>query len=129
MRPVKGDSELVLLVDDEETVRMIAARILTENGYRVLVASGPEEALEIYGEYGSAIDLVITDMVMPGATGVELMKEIWSSRPAAKGLFISGYTDRGPVADGQVEEDLHFLAKPFGVETLTRKVREVLDSG
>lgn len=116
----------ILLVEDEAAVRVFSARALTNKGYRVLEARGGEEALEILEKEGAAIDLIISDVVMPGMDGPTLVRQALASKPDAKVIFISGYTEdrfREQLKEGEV---VHFLAKPFSLKQLAGKVKEVL---
>ncbi len=124
-----GGSETVLLVEDEKQVLNLLERFLEEKGYRVLAARHPQDALDVSRRHEGPIDLVVTDMVMPGGTGTELMERIAQERPETKALYISGYlgkrvSEKEP--SGNVEG--HFLKKPFSQNSLTEKVREILDS-
>ena len=123
--PLRG-SETILLVEDQEQVRVVAESILEQNGYRVLAASGAGAALLLCEKHAGDIDLLLTDVVMPQMSGAELARRITQSRPATKLLFMSGYTDDSIVRHGVLQSGIAFLQKPFTPETLTRKVREVL---
>jgi two-component system, cell cycle sensor histidine kinase and response regulator CckA len=121
-------SETVLLVEDENAVRALAGRILRERGYKVMEASHGEDALRIAHEYDGEIHLVLTDAVMPGMSGNALVTHIEAERPGIKSLYISGYTDSAIVHHGILNSSIAFLQKPFTVEGLTRKIREVLNA-
>jgi PAS domain S-box-containing protein len=123
--PATGD-ETILLVEDEESVRALARRTLEARGYRVFDAADGGEAVEIAGH--ERIDLLLTDMVLPGMGGGEIAARIHEIHPAAKVLFTSGYTDDVIVRGGLLERGAAFLEKPFTPSLLARKVREVLDS-
>ena len=123
-----GGSETILLAEDEESVRAIACEFLASLGYTVLVAEGPEKALRLATEHPGEIQLLLTDVIMPGMNGRDLSLRLREIRPAIKSLFISGFTadvlsQRGILADG-----VNFLAKPFSRDKLACKVREVLDA-
>jgi len=120
--------ETVLVVEDEDGVRALECRALASQGYSVLNASNAADAIEVTHRHNGAIDLLVTDVVMPGTSGAELarsLKERWSS---LKVLFTSGYTDNAIIHHGVRTDKSEFLAKPFGPQALVRKVREVLDS-
>jgi hypothetical protein len=117
-------SETVLLVEDEASVRELVRECLAALGYTVLEASGGTGALELSQAHGAPIHLLMTDMVMPEMGGRELAERLLASRPEVCVLYISGYTDVGHEA---LTEDMAFLPKPFTIERLSRKVREVLD--
>lgn len=121
-------TETILLVEDEESLRTLAARILGQCGYRVLPATDAAEALALSQRHEGPIHLMVTDVVMPGTSGPELAKRLGPLRPEMKVLYMSGYTENGIVRHGVLEEDTSFLQKPFDRKGLARKVREVLDS-
>jgi PAS domain S-box-containing protein len=123
-----GGTETVLLVEDEDAVRALARRILETKGYRVLEASDGARAFEIVRAHSGPIDLLLTDVVLPGAGGSEIAARIRELFPRVKVLYSSGYTDDGIVRRGLTERDSAFLEKPFTPNALARKVREVLDS-
>jgi PAS domain S-box-containing protein len=121
-------SETILLVEDEEIVRKLACTILQKNGYKVLEAPNGEEALRIVqGQNGNPIHLLVTDVVMPGMSGRQLADHLERLRPEMKILYISGYTDNAIVHHGVLEKGIDYIQKPFTIEGLARKVREVLD--
>jgi CheY-like chemotaxis protein len=124
--PPRG-TETVLLVEDETAVRHLADRILTDLGYTVLPASNGEEALRVAGAHGlERIDLVLTDVVMPVMSGTEMVERLRARRPEVRILFTSGYPGTAGV-DRFLDQDAGFLQKPFTMDVLTQKVREVLD--
>ncbi|MDD2856902.1 MAG: PAS domain S-box protein, partial [Desulfuromonadaceae bacterium] len=117
----------ILLVEDNETVRLMTAELLGDFGYNVFIAEHPERALEILKEISCKIDLVITDVVMPGMNGQQLFERIASEHPEInRVLYMSGYTDNIIVTDGELEDGLHFLQKPFTVDSLMGKVKLLL---
>jgi CheY-like chemotaxis protein len=118
--------ETVLVVEDEESVRGIVARILAEKGYRVLLAGEGKEGLRLFDEHKESIDLLVTDVVMPGMGGRELAVRLEAARPGMKVLYMSGYTDDAIDHQGVLEAGLAFIQKPFTHEALLEKVREVL---
>ena len=120
--------ETVLLVEDEEQVRAIAQTILKRSGYRVVLAQSARDALRICEQGGEAIDLLLTDVVMPDMSGAELARRLAESRPGLRVLCMSGYTDDSVVRHGVIKSQLAFLQKPFTPESLSRKVREVLNA-
>jgi CheY-like chemotaxis protein len=120
-------SETILVVEDEEEVRKLTVQILSKHGYTVLEASSGDEALRICEQHEVPIDLMITDVVMPQMNGKELSDRFKGLRPNAKVLFTSGYTEHVVVHHGVLEKGLNYIQKPFSVDGLARKVREVLD--
>jgi PAS domain S-box-containing protein len=120
--------ETILLVEDDEAVRKLAMQILRKQGYKVLEAKHGGDALLISKKYQDLIHLMVTDVVMPGMSGRELAENLLATRPEMKVLYISGYTDNTIVHLGVLEPEIHFIQKPFTMEALAKKVREVLDS-
>lgn len=123
-----GGTETILLVEDEEQVRTIAISILTRQGYRVVAAQHPAEALRLCQANADTIHLLLTDVVMPQMSGPELASRLAASRPDMKLLCMSGYTDDSIVRHGVLHSNTAFLQKPFTLESLARRVREVLDA-
>jgi CheY-like chemotaxis protein len=123
---VPQGSGTVLLVEDDGGVRRIARKTLEQNGFRVLEAANGEEALRLSDNQADAIDLLVTDTVMPLLGGPELAKRLLPVRPALKVLYLSGYTDETVVGHGLLDPGLAFLQKPFAPDMLARKVHEVL---
>ena len=122
-----GGRETVLLVEDDPSVRAVVAEVLTQQGYRVLRAPDGQAALELARGHPAAINLLLTDVVMPGMTGRELAEALTAVRPGLRVLYMSGYTDDAVVRHGVLEEGMPFLQKPFTPRALASKVREVLD--
>jgi CheY-like chemotaxis protein len=121
-------SESILLVEDEESVRELIAEALKAQGYNVLVAGNGQEALALAAPANCHIDLLISDVVMPGMSGRELAKRMAGSRPGMRVLYLSGYTEDAIVHHGVLDPGTAFLQKPFSLDALACKVREVLDS-
>jgi CheY-like chemotaxis protein len=122
-----GGTETILLVEDEATVRELASRILRGAGYAVLDAANAEEALALSERAGSAVGLLLTDVVMPGMSGRELAEELARRRAFGAVVFMSGYTVDPLIAGVRASTDCGFLAKPFTPDDLLRTVREALD--
>jgi two-component system cell cycle sensor histidine kinase/response regulator CckA len=122
-------SETILLVEDESTVRTVASRVLTSRGYVVHAASNGHDALALAEELGGAIDLVLTDVVMPDMGGLELVERLVARWPGLTVVYMSGYAEGDKLQPEISQSDRSFLQKPFSAESLTLKVRQVLDAG
>jgi len=121
-------TETILLVEDDDMVRNLVREILESHGYTVLEAVSGAAALPIFDSYRDGIHLLLSDMIMPGMSGVELMKKALAFRPELKTLLMSGYTDESLNIGGTMDVDTAFIEKPFTPDSLARKVREVLES-
>jgi CheY-like chemotaxis protein len=120
--------ETILLVEDEASVRALTRLMLVEQGYFVIEAKTGEEAIELSAGYeGGTIDLLITDVIMPGMSGKDLALRIAESRPDTKVLFMSGYTDTVIDRHDLLGKGVYFLEKPFGSEALAIKLRQALE--
>jgi DNA-binding response OmpR family regulator len=119
---------MILLVEDDVTVRELVNRLLAQHGYAVLMASGGVEALSLAQQYSGEVRLLLTDVVMPGLSGAALAEQLAEIQPTLKVLFMSGYTNDAILHHGVLEPGISFLQKPFGPADLLRKVRTVLDS-
>jgi len=125
--PAKG-RETVLFVEDEETLRRLGARILVSGGYTVLMAANGAEALKVLERHGKPVDLLLTDVIMPGMDGRELAFEVARRKLVKRVLYMSGYTDDAIVKHGVLEHGISFIYKPFTVDAVLLKLREVLDN-
>jgi PAS domain S-box-containing protein len=121
-------SETILLVEDNERVRALARRALTEHGYQTIEAAAPRQALELAAAHEGPIDLLVTDVVMPGMGGVDLAQALRQSRPELGVLYMSGYTEGRLEREGVLNKEAVFLAKPFGPVDLIRSVRRIIDA-
>lgn len=121
-------SETILLAEDAEPLRKLAEMFLRSNGYRVLAAADGSQAMETARQHATPIHLLLTDVVMPGINGRVLAERLAPTQPGMKVLYMSGYTDSFIAGHGVLEAGTHLLHKPFTEETLTRKVREILDA-
>ena len=117
----------VMLVEDEDPVRIFSARALRNKGYTVIEARSGEAALELMGTTADKIDLLITDVVMPKMDGPSLVREVRESQPDMKVIFISGYTEDSFRQRLDSDSNIHFLPKPFSLKQLATKVKEVID--
>jgi two-component system, cell cycle sensor histidine kinase and response regulator CckA len=120
-------TETILLVEDDALVRDLARRALVGHGFRVITCDSGGDALARAAEHQGTIDLLLTDVVMPGMNGRDLALRLAAIRPGLRMLFTSGYADRGIVHGGHLEPGLNFLPKPYTPQSLTDKVRAVLD--
>jgi CheY-like chemotaxis protein len=121
-------AETVLLVEDADALRKLTHMLLEQHGYRVLAAANGAEALLKTQEKPERINLLLTDVIMPGLNGRALAERLGSLQPGLKVLYMSGYTDDAIVNHGVLESGTYLLHKPFSEESLIRKVREVLDA-
>ena len=123
---VPSGSETVMLVEDEEAVRRVTEEMLRSAGYTVLAAADGSDALRQIESYPEVVDLLISDVVMPGMSGPQLADRVSKMRPDTRLLFVSGHTQDAIGHHGILDEGLAFLRKPFSMEVLLTKVREVL---
>jgi two-component system, cell cycle sensor histidine kinase and response regulator CckA len=121
-------NETILLVEDDEGVRGMALEILEHLGYTVMSAANGGEAFMLVEKCGGPIDLLMTDVVMPGMNGRELAERLLGLKPGMRVLFTSGYTENVIVHHGVVDENLNFIGKPYSLNALAKKIREVLDA-
>jgi CheY-like chemotaxis protein len=127
-QPSPGKGETVLLVEDDPRVRKLAHRLLVRGGYAVIEAADAEDAVRLAGEHAGKIDLLLTDVIMPGISGRMLAQRLSHLQPTLKVLYMSGYTDDAIVNHGVLSRDIAFLQKPFTPTTFGRAVREALDA-
>jgi len=120
-------TEGVLLAEDEETIRRLVGEVLTRSGYKVFTGSNGDEALKLLQEHADEIDLLVTDVVMPGMSGPDLARAASRLKPSLRILFTSGYTSEPDEAFD--DPDVEFIGKPFSPQALVAKVQEVLDGG
>jgi two-component system cell cycle sensor histidine kinase/response regulator CckA len=121
-------TETVLLVEDDEGVRSVCEVILGEHGYKVFAARNGEEALKFFNRSKGAVDLLVTDVVMPGISGPELAGQTRPFRTDMRVLYVSGYAENAIVHHGKLDPGISFLQKPFSPNDLLRRVRKVLDT-
>jgi len=125
--PTRGNTETILLVEDEHAVRALARRVLTRSGFRVLEAESPTLALGLAQQRGADINLILSDVVMPEMSGPAMVARIMDLCPVARVLFISGYTDDEVIGRGLANPGLMLLQKPFSAQELVERVRQALD--
>lgn len=126
--PRARGAETVLLVEDEQSILALTQRFLIRNGYLVLAANGPSEALHLARNHDGPIDLLITDIVMPEMNGKTLQTEVAVLRPDIRTLYMSGYTANAIAHHGVLEAGIHFIEKPFSMQRLLSMMREILDA-
>ncbi len=118
----------ILLVEDEEMVRGLMCEVLERQGYNVLPCSDPKEGIEASKRHSGEIDLLLTDVVMPGMNGCDMANRILETIPELRVVFMSGYTEHALMHDGEADPHFEYLQKPFKLQTLTQKVARVLAS-
>jgi signal transduction histidine kinase/CheY-like chemotaxis protein len=123
-----GGSETVLLVEDDDRVRVLVSTMLRKHGYTVLLASQGDQALEIASRHHGRIHLLLTDIVMPGISGRVLSERLMVTRPDTRVLYMSGYSDDAILRHGVKSAGTHFVQKPFSAESLADKIRETLSA-
>jgi CheY-like chemotaxis protein len=128
-RALSPGAETVLLVEDEDKVRKLVKSMLVDRGYKVLEARNSDSAQDVARGYAGSIQMLVTDVIMPGVNGHELADRMKRMLPGLKVLYISGYGDAPTMTQKILEKKEAFLQKPFTADTLARKVRETLDGG
>jgi len=118
--------ETILLVDDEETISDVVEKALTLTGYKVLLARGGEEALEVYRNNRNRIDLVVLDMIMPGMNGEKVFDQLREMDPGVSIILSTGYSMDGEASHLMTRGCSGFIQKPFGIKELSQKIREVM---
>ena len=127
--PAPGHGEAVLLVEDEPDLRELVNRILARNGYQVYAAADAADALRYASDLRQPIDLLLTDVIMPGMLGNEVAARVHAVRPSLPVLFMSGYAERVLDSQGALDSHVDLLEKPFSEATLLGRVRQAIDSG
>jgi len=122
----QGQGELVLVVEDQEEVRQVAVKMLQDNGYRIIEAANAQEALHVFEQEKGRFDLVLSDVVLPDQTGLELVDRLLLKQSKLKVIFMSGYTDQKSQWPFIQEKGFKFLQKPFNLPDLLRTLREVI---
>jgi two-component system cell cycle sensor histidine kinase/response regulator CckA len=126
--PLLGGNEMIFVVEDTQLLRELTRLLLEAVGYQVMDSGAPQEALRMAKNYVGALPLLITDVVMPGMSGIELAEEFAKIRPETKVLYTSGYADDALARHGGLASGASFLEKPFTRDALIRKVRAILDA-
>jgi CheY-like chemotaxis protein len=124
---LQGAAETVLIVEDEDILRKLLVQILESNGYKVLQAANGTEAIAVGQGFADRIDLLLTDVEMPGMNGSELAKQLKLHNPEMKVLLMSGNTENWVSHHGAIPGGASFIGKPFTPMSLARKIREILD--
>src|SRR5262249_238659 len=124
----RAGTETILLVEDEPQLRELTGSVLESQGYSVIQARNPQEAERLAEEHGTRIQLLLTDVIMPGISGRELAKRLSARQAGLRVLYMSGYTYNVIAQGGTLERGVAFLQKPFTPSVLVEKVREVLDA-
>lgn len=124
--PVTAGTKTILLVEDEPTVRNLLREVLERGGYHVVACSHPEEGIEACRQHVGRIDLLLTDVVMPGMNGKEMAGRIAEMMPDLRVIFMSGYTEHALVSDGVLDTRIEYLQKPFSLKTLRQRMEVVL---
>lgn len=128
-KPVIGGNETILIVEDELAILNLTTSMLSKLGYNVLSANSPEEAQRLAADNQGKIDLLVTDIIMPGMNGHHLWELLHLTDPNMKCLFMSGYTSDVMTERGKMDENVNFLQKPFSMQSLAEKIRDALHSG
>jgi CheY-like chemotaxis protein len=118
--------QTILLVEDEEMVRELMCEVLELEGYEVLSCANPQEGIDVSLQHSGQIDLLLTDVVMPGMNGREMANRILQTLPELRVVFMSGYTEHVLLHEGQADPHFEYLQKPFTLQTLTKKLSHVM---
>ena len=121
-------TETILVVEDDKLLREFICEVLMTNGYSIISASNGSEALDLALQHKNKIDLLLTDVVMPGMSGRTLAAQMMESHPAMKILYMSGYTENAIVHHSVLDRGVELIQKPFTIGMLARKVREILEN-
>jgi two-component system cell cycle sensor histidine kinase/response regulator CckA len=127
--PVLGGNETILLVEDEHSILNMSRLMLEKFGYRVLAASNPGDAIDLANTHDGEIDLLIVDVIMPEMNGRDLAEQVSSLYPEILCLFMSGYSGDVMAHHGMLDKGVNFIEKPFSMQDLAAKVRQVLEAG
>lgn len=122
-----AEQRTILVIEDEDVVRGLVCELLEEEGFRVIPAAGPEQGLKAAQRHLGVIDMIFTDVMMPGMRGDELAARLVGMKPGVKVLYTSGFTEDSIEMDDALDDKSHFLRKPFTPDALVQKVKDVLD--
>ena len=128
-QPMEQAKQTILVVEDEEMVRGLICEVLRREGYRVVPCSDAAEGIDASKRHGPGIDLLLTDVVMPGMNGPEMATRIQENLPQLRVVFMSGYSQQALSKEVQVDRSFEYLQKPFTLKTLTQKLTKVLGNG
>ncbi|MDR3764956.1 MAG: response regulator [Acidobacteriota bacterium] len=126
--PMAAGVKTILVVEDEQVVRGLLHDVLQRAGYRVLAFGHPDEGIAACGETGQHIDLLLTDVVLPGMNGLEMASRIKTIQPDVRVVFMSGYTEHILDQDGALDGPVEYLQKPFSLDTLRQRMKSLLES-
>jgi CheY-like chemotaxis protein len=121
-------NKTILVIEDEGGVRSMISKMLKLYGYKSYIANNGTQGLEIYDSHKQEIDLILSDVVMPGMSGMEMVRILQKTAPDIPAIFMSGYTDDEIIRHGVKEDGIHFLQKPFDPDTLIRMIRNILNN-
>ena len=119
---------MILLVDDEDSLRLLLGRLLEKAGFQVTLARNGAEGIRLADAHQGRIELIVTDLMMPGMTGCEMVKHIQQRRPDVRVLYLSGYTESTLECDGLLQGGANFLQMPFSATELAQRIRELLNA-
>ena len=120
--------QTILVVEDEDAVRRLTVSILTAHGYHILEAANGRQANTVVERHKEPIHLILTDVILPGTTGPELVEQLKALMPAAKVVYVTSYPEAAIANHGIVAGDVAFIQKPYSVDLLVARVREILDA-
>ncbi len=126
--PLATGVKTILVVEDEPTVRGLLREVLERSGYRVVACAAPEEGIAACQVPGQHIDLLLTDVVLPGMNGWEMASHISEAIPGVRVVFMSGYTEHALVKDGVLDGRVEYLQKPFSLDTLRQRLKSLLET-
>lgn len=126
--PVAAGAKIILVVEDEPTIRGLLREVLERAGYCVFACATPDEGIAVCAARKHNIDLLLTDVVLPGMNGLEMASQITAIQPGLQVVFMSGYTEHALVKDGVLDGKVEYLQKPFSLDTLRQRVKRLLET-